>query len=517
MKLSLRFQMKFLVNLTFFLSLTIGGAVGQQLELAIFKYDNGVVSSEGYMLNGKPEGYWKTYYEDGLLKSEGNRLNQQLDSIWKFYSPTGSLTQQISYKDGKKNGIRTTYTEDGKPLIEETFRNEVVVGTTRKYHPSGKLLETVPMDTLGKGIEQGLGYEYDEEDGRIVAVSEYRNGYVANRERINRKDKFNQKQGLWKEFYDNMALNQEGRYKNDKKNGYFKTYAEDGNLLETLKYEDGILIPDPIELSKLDIKREYHPNAQVKSVGSYNKGVKEGVHREFTLTGEVSGAKIYSGGKIIGEGIVDAEGRRQGPWKEYYETGELRSEGKYKNGGREGDWLFYYPNGKEEQRGTYHKGKPEGNWKWTYVNGQTWREEVFYDGLEEGMAVEYSDSGKVVAKGNYASGEREGEWLMDLGDDREEGTYVAGQRNGVWKHFYPSGKIKFEGKFEQGIENGKHTYFYEKGQIKETGSYKFGQKEGDWVSYNDEGIQVGIHTYKLGVLVKVDGEKVVQAEKEDER
>ena len=92
--------MKFLVNLTFFLSLTIGGAVGQQLELAIFKYDNGVVSSEGYMLNGKPEGYWKTYYEDGLLKSEGNRLNQQLDSIWKFYSPTGSMTQQISYKDG---------------------------------------------------------------------------------------------------------------------------------------------------------------------------------------------------------------------------------------------------------------------------------------------------------------------------------------------------------------------------------------------------------------------------------
>ena len=58
-------------------------------------------------------------------------------------------------------------------------------------------------------------------------------------------------------------------------------------------------------------------------------------------------------------GIVDAEGRRQGPWKEFYETGELRSEGKYKRGLRDGDWVFYYRDGKEEQRGGYYRGKPE--------------------------------------------------------------------------------------------------------------------------------------------------------------
>lgn len=509
--------MKLLLNLSLVLMICAAQSVAQQSEFVTFNYESGIVSSEGYMLNGKPEGYWKTYYEDGVLKSEGNRLNHQLDSIWLFYASNGVVSQRISYREGKKTGLRTTYSEEGLPQLEEQFANDVLVGTVRKYYPSGTLMEIVPMDTLGKGKEHGIGYEFDEEDGRIISVIEYRNGYVANRERINRKDKFNQKQGLWKEFYESKAIKQEGRYKNDKKNGYFKTYAEDGNLLETLKYEDGILIPDPIELSKLDIKREYHPNAQVKSVGSYNKGVKEGVHREFTLTGEVSASKIYSNGKVIGEGIVDAEGRRQGPWKEFYETGELRSQGKYKNGSREGEWVFFYENGKEEQRGTYLRGKPDGDWKWTYLNGQTWREEVFYDGLEEGLAIEYSDSGKVVAKGNYLSGEREGEWLIDLGDDREEGTYVAGQRSGVWKHYYPSGKLKFEGKFEQGVETGKHTYFYEKGQIQEVGNYKFGLKEGDWFKYNEEGIQTSVLSYKLGELVKVDGERVVQAEMEDER
>lgn len=489
----------------------------QVREYVTLTYEDGTVSSEGYMLDGKPEGYWKTYYPTGILKSEGNRVNHQLDSLWKFYSETGIISQSLWYKDGKKNGLRTSYYEDGVRKKEETFSGDVLAGTLRKFYPSGSLAETVPIDTLGKGKEHGIGYEYDEVDERIIAVIQYRNGYVAGRERINRKDKFNQKQGLWRYFHENMVAKEEGRFKNDKKDGYWKTFDEAGNLLETLKYENGILIPDPAELAKLDIKREYHSNAQVKTVGSYNKGVKEGVHREFSPEGVVLASKIYSKGKVIGEGIVDAEGRRQGPWKEFYETGELRSEGKYKDGLREGDWVFYYRDGKEEQRGAYFKGKPDGNWKWTYNNGQVWREEIFYDGLEEGLAIEYNDTGKVVSQGNYLSGEREGKWVLDVGDQREEGTYVAGQRNGVWKYYYPSGKLLFEGKYEQGMENGKHTSYFESGQIREVGIYKFGLREGDWYTYNEEGIQVGVITYKQDVPIKIDGERVAEAEKENER
>lgn len=483
--------------------------LAQDGELVQFKYENGVVSSEGRMLNGKPEGYWKTYYPDGKLKSEGNRVNHQLDSIWTFYAEDGVISQSIAYANGKKNGAKKTYFEDGVLQREEVFRNDIPVDTTKKFYPSGKLAEIIPLDTLAKGKEQGTGYEYAEEDGRVTAVIEYRNGYVAGRERINRKDKFNQKQGLWRYFYPTMVTKEEGRFKNDKKDGYWKTYDEEGNLLETLKYENGILIPDPEELAKLDIKREYHPNAQVKSVGSYNKGLKEGVHREFSMDGKVTAAKIYSKGKVTGEGIVDAEGRRQGPWKEFYETGELKSEGNYKNGLREGEWVFYYRDGKEEQRGSYYKGQPDGDWKWTYNNGQTWREESFIEGFEEGLAIEYNDTGKVVAKGNYMSGEREGEWVIDLGDHKEEGSYVAGQKQGMWKAYFPSGQLKYEGKYEQGRESGKHTSYYENGQIREVGVYKFGSKEGDWYSYNEEGIQTGIITYKSDLPIRIDGEKVV--------
>ena len=38
-----------------------------------FFYANGVLSSEGLLIDGKPEGLWKTYYESGTLKTEGER------------------------------------------------------------------------------------------------------------------------------------------------------------------------------------------------------------------------------------------------------------------------------------------------------------------------------------------------------------------------------------------------------------------------------------------------------------
>lgn len=37
-------------------------------------HPNGKVASEGYLVDGKPEGHWKAYYDTGVLKSEGDRV-----------------------------------------------------------------------------------------------------------------------------------------------------------------------------------------------------------------------------------------------------------------------------------------------------------------------------------------------------------------------------------------------------------------------------------------------------------
>ncbi|MBA3970740.1 MAG: hypothetical protein H0X46_01085, partial [Bacteroidetes bacterium] len=100
-----------------------------------FYFENGKISSEGTMRDGKPDGYWKTYSQSGVLKSEGNRKNFQLDSVWKFYSEQGKLAFEFNYKEGKKTGPKKTFdTKDGSLIMSESFESDVKQGLTTVYY-----------------------------------------------------------------------------------------------------------------------------------------------------------------------------------------------------------------------------------------------------------------------------------------------------------------------------------------------------------------------------------------------
>lgn len=504
-------DMKYLVVIVaFFIGLSF--AMGQDIDpngYNKFYYPNGQLSSEGTMKDGQPDGYWKTYYENGNLKSVGNRVDFKLDGSWKFYNESGSIVQDITYRDGKKNGAKKSYNEEKVLIKEVIYKDDIKHGPAKTYYPSGKLHEEYVYE---EGREQGIGYEYSEEDRRIITIITYRNGYVNKKQEINRRDKFNQKQGLWIEFYDNMKPKWEGKFRNDKRNGYFKEYSEDGDLLSTTKWKDGIQVEDPEELVKLDIKTQYYPSAKPKFVGSYNKDIPEGVHRFYSEDGEITSSKIYRKGILMGEGIVDAEGNRQGNWKEYHDTGELKSEGEYKDGKRVGPWKFYHKNGQAEQLGSYIGGQPDGEWKWYYPNGVLRREENYYKGNEDGPSVEYSDTSKVIAQGEYVDGLREGFWFFDVGDHREEGSYRDGQMHGDWKFINDLGVVVFEGNFVDGQPDGRHTFYYHSGKLKERGKYIIGKKQGDWTKYFEDGSIMQTITFEDGVEVAIDGVKIPSSE-----
>jgi antitoxin component YwqK of YwqJK toxin-antitoxin module len=75
----------------------------------IFYYPNGAKSSEGNLLNGKPDGIWKAYHENGILKSEGNRVNGKLEGAWSFFNEDGSPAAIYNYVGGTKNGIQKEF------------------------------------------------------------------------------------------------------------------------------------------------------------------------------------------------------------------------------------------------------------------------------------------------------------------------------------------------------------------------------------------------------------------------
>ncbi|HPS70893.1 MAG TPA: hypothetical protein PLM70_01430 [Bacteroidales bacterium] len=461
-------------------------------DYKIFYYPNGQKSSEGFLVNGKPNGYWKSYNEKGILVSEGNRKNFELDSIWVFYNPDGKRSSEITYKNGLKFGKKTQYNEEEYTV--EMYNNDTLIQSLNTYYSDGKLKKTVP---IVEGKKHGMEKEFDK-NGLVISVANYYGGILTRREQINRTDNFGFKQGNWKFFWSNGNLKEEGTFYNNKKHGFFKSYDTLGNFISVEKWENDNVLLDAPETKKLEMKTAYHQNGKPSITATFYKGVPEGIRREYDTTGNVIKGYIFYKGWMKYEGITDLNGNRQGLWKEYYETGELRSIGKYKDSKMIGEWKFLYPNQEIEIIGSYVNGKKDGQWQWIYPNRQTLMEENWDEGERNGLFVEYDENGNVITKGNYTEGSEEGEWFYENRGAIEKGNYFDGTKNGTWKTWFPNGNLAFEIEYEQDLYNGKYTEYWENGRTKISGQYTTGIQVGIWIKFDEEGNPSLTTTYKDG-------------------
>jgi uncharacterized protein len=476
----------------------------------VFKYPNGAISSEGLIKNGKPEGFWKSYYVTGVMKSEGRRTNFMLDSVWVFFDQTGDTTEKINYLYGKKNGWYFKYKrEPAKGLYiwsKELFSADKKEGTAYIYFPDGKVQQTF---TYNDGKKEGLSKEYDNE-GNIITLLEYNNDFLVSREKINRTDNKGLKQGDWKDFYPNGSIKTEKTYKDDQLTGYYKEYDARGILVLTMLYENGAIVKSKVEDEPdIEIVNKHDQDGKLIYSGPYRNKVPVGVHREYGKDGKVTNSFIYNdNGLLLSEGIVDEAGNRNGKWKDLYPDGKTQAEGAYLDNRRTGMWKFYNTTQKVEQTGSFNNGRPDGLWNWYYENGSKLKEEEYFRGQRDGQSAEYSLTGDIIAQGQYADGERNGEWKIKTGGVTETGKYISGLKDGLWKSYYDNGKLKFKGNFVQGNPDGTQLYYYEDGKIKEEQYYQMGIRQKTWKKYGEDGIVYLTISYKDDNEVSINGVKI---------
>lgn len=462
-------------------------------------HSNGQISSEGIIREGKPDGYWKSYYESGILKSEGNRLDFLLDGTWRFYDDSGRVILQTQYVKGLKNGLRITRTQEER--IEENFENDQKQGVAYHYDAEGFLIKTIPYEN---GRENGIAKFYNR-DSLVITMMEYRRGVAISREFINRYDKDGLPNGLWRTFYPEGNVKEEFSYKHGVRDGYYKKFDRDGNMEQITKYIDGLLVPDSDELVEYEIRRDYYPDMKVKIEGSYRDGVADGFRKEYKPDGTLEVIYLLDKGRIVGAGMLDEQGNKQGFWKEYYREGGLRSEGNYVNGIRTGVWVYYFPDGTVEQKGTYtSKGKEQGKWTWYYQGGVLRREENYTSGIRNGEMKEYDELGKLIASGIFEDGEEEGEWFFQEEGYRQEGTYVEGERDGEWNHYYPDGQKSFTGKYIDGNPDGRHVWYNPDGTLRTEGNYIMGIRHGQWRYYSESGVLLLLVEFRNGIEIKYE-------------
>lgn len=475
-----------------------------------FKYPNGAISSEGLIKNGKPEGFWKSFYITGVKKSEGKRTNFLLDSIWVFYDQAGDTTEKINYLYGKKNGWYFKYKKDASRGVykwsKELFAADKKEGTAYQYFPDGKIQQTF---SYNDGKKEGLSKEYDSE-GNIITLLEYNNDFLVSREKINRTDKNGLKQGDWKDFYPSGGIKSEKTFKDDLIHGYYKEYDTRGRLVLTMLYDNGAIVKSKVEDEPdIEIVNKHDADGKLIYSGPYRNKVPVGVHREFGKDGKVTNSFIYNdNGLLLSEGIVDEAGNRNGKWKDLYANGKIQAEGQFADNRRTGLWKFYNAEEKVEQTGSYNNGRPDGLWSWYYETGTILKEEEYFQGQRDGLSTEYSPTGEVIAQGQYSDGERNGPWKFKSGDLSEEGKYITGLKDGVWKSFYNNGKLKFRGSFVQGNPDGQQSFYYENGKTKEDQFFQMGIRQKTWKKFSEDGTPLMVISYKDDIETSINGVKI---------
>lgn len=465
-----------------------------------FYYPNESIASQGYLKNGKPDGYWKTFHENGTLKSEGNRRNLLLDSIWSFYNEAGMLISTLNYTDGLKTGTHKSFhASTGLPLTAIPYKNDLQHGTAFFYDSisagnadSTFLKRTIPFDN---GLEDGYGFEYNPE-GLIIKVTKFSNGSIRFSEEINRRDSLGRKQGTWKQFYQNGKTKQFARYIDDELVNKPINYTLEGSVVETSTLKNVAFTKQKEESVPLKTKSNYYPNGELKNVGAYKNGIPEGLHKNYSPDGNKITTLQYANGIILGKGSVDTAGKKIGKWEIFHADGSIKGKGAYTNDRRTGDWTFFHLNGSISQEGTFDtRGRPTNKWVWYFPalnknkKGTVQRFEHYRRGRLDGEMAQYTESGDTVTQGLYINNKKDGNWILQFYDYKQEGAYANGKRVGLWTHYDRlTGKIKFQGEYINDRPEGEHTYYHSTGKRAQQGSYTAGVKDGKWKYYTKDNV-----------------------------
>lgn len=478
-------------------------------EWTRFTYPGGQVSGEGLLIDGKPDGSWKSYYPTGVLKSEGIWKHNQLDSVWNFYNEHGQLKESINYLNGQKNGYAYTYDTEALSAIPVMKSRELYVNGIRQgnsyLYLDGKLVEIIPFRD---GKRHGMGKTFDA-DSTLISITRYHDDAVVDRELINQKDENGNRKGVWKELYPNDRVYREMYYRDGQLDGIYKEFKSDGTLVVSLMYKNGALVIEDEIKESVEIKESRDEKGLLLSSGPFKNNIPVGVHRYYNAEGEVTDAILYSDeGKTLGRGIIDQEGKRQGRWTDYFEDGSVKSQGIYKAGMRNGEWKFYYPSGKLMQTGEYVRNRPDGPWVSYHPNDSVWKEEEFFEGEKEGLYSEYDNNGNRVVKGQYVANEREGLWIFRIGDVVYEGGYLQGLPHGKWKSWYAGGGVESETNFIQGNADGRQLFYYPDGSIREERFYRNGSREKTWKKYYPGGEIKVVVSYENDKEIRIYGERI---------
>ncbi len=170
-------------------------------DLYLTTIDSGGYKIELSGVNSAKTGPVKLYYKDSTtIRAEGRVLNGKPDGLWRSYFEDGKIMSAVTYKDGMASGLAIFYFDGDKQTtrVELTFEEDKIVGIYREFYENGN---RKAMLEFNDGVPDGDA-EFYYDSGVIKIEGQYNDGlkngkwkhYTETGELIN-KEKWKKTQG----------------------------------------------------------------------------------------------------------------------------------------------------------------------------------------------------------------------------------------------------------------------------------------------------------------------------------
>jgi antitoxin component YwqK of YwqJK toxin-antitoxin module len=256
----------------------------------------------------------------------------------------------------------------------------------------------------------------------------------------------------------------------------------------------------------------FNDNGGVYKLGNYVNGQLDGIWKTYSPIGYLESEVAYKSGVI------------HGLKTSYNELGIVTGVVSYVNGKEEGLTYSCFPSGAKQVEFTIENDQINGPATRYFEYGPKDEEMTFDKGVLVGKFIEYHYNGGLNYEANLVNGKLDG--LVTYYDikkrKRAEGNLKLGERTGEWRFYGPQGELEETGSYVQGLNEGEWKEYYTDGKLKQISHYKNGKLHGPATMYDVENRKLNEVEYKNGKGINysyfnVDGSIIHQAKSDGGR
>lgn len=203
---------------------------------------------------------------------------------------------------------------------------------------------------------------------------------------VNQTDSRGRKQGKWEKIYPGTRIYMyRGEFKDDKPVGTFFYFYKSGKSKAVIEHSE----------TSRSFGYFYHETGGVMSYGRYTNLKKDSIWANWDKIGRLSSKESFEKDSLHGIKVVYYLPKDQGD-----KSQRPMTVSNYSNGQLHGEFKEYFETGKLKTSGQYENGKKVGVWHSYHVEGGKMSLERYKNGVRHGWCIGYNKLGKEEAK-NY--------------------------------------------------------------------------------------------------------------------